>query len=247
VVPASGIVAALVPPAVFVQNDNAAPPVAVMVMIFGELVAMEMPEPAAMVVVELESPLIAVMPDPETVAGTQLVPLYVRTWFVVGVLDETVIPCNWVALILPVPIAARVPEVFISTPLEVPWAVNSTGDAAEVPTVLTWNSGPVPVLPVVSWMRKGFVVVAPTVKVVVKLPILSERLVVGLLIPDQVLDAPPPVAVMVMIFGELVAMEMPDPATIEVVAFVRPLMAVMPLPPLWAIQEVLPEPSVEST
>ena len=105
--------------------------------------------------------------------------------------------------------------------------MNSTGEAAEVPTVLTWNSGPVPELPVVSCIRKGLVVVAPAVKVVVKFPMFSERLPVGLVILDQVLDAPPPVAVMVIMFGELVAMEMPDPAAIEVVALLSPLMAVI--------------------
>ena len=129
------------------------------------------------------------------------------------------------ALILPVPIAISVPEAFIWMPFAVPWAVNLTGSAAEVPMVLTWNSGPVPELPVVSWIRKGSVVVAPTVKVVVKFPMFSVRLAVGLAIDDQVLDAPPPVAVIVMMFGELVAMDMPEPAAIVVVEFERPLMA----------------------
>ena len=129
---------------------------------------------------------------------------------------------------LPVPIAANVPDAFIWTPFEVPWAVNLTGSATEVPKVLTWKSGPVPVLPVVSWIRKGLVVEEPAVKVVVKFPIESERLPVGLAIADQVLDAPAPVAEIVMMFGELVEMAMPEPAAIEVVAFERPLMAAMP-------------------
>ena len=124
--------------------------------------------------------------------------------------------------------ALRAPEPFIWTPLAVPLAVNFTGEAAEVPMVLTCKSGPVPVLPSVSWIRKGLVVEEPAVNVVVKLPIESERLPTGLVIDDQVLDAPPPVAVIVMMFGELVAMEMPDPAAIEVVAFVRPSIAVIP-------------------
>ena len=94
--------------------------------------------------------------------------------------------------------------------------------------VLTCKSGPVPVLPLVSWIRNGLVAEEPAVNVVVKLPIESERLPVGLVNPDQVLDAPPPVAVIVTMFGELVAMEMPDPAAIEVVAFVRPSIAVIP-------------------
>jgi hypothetical protein len=149
-----------------------------------------------------------------------------------GDVVEMVKPWSWVALMLPVPIETSVPEAFIWTPFEVPCAVNLTGRTTEVPTVLTWKIGPVPVLPVVSWMRKGFVVEAPAVRVVVKLPMFKARLPVGLLIVDQILDVLPPVAVIVMMFGELVAMEMPDPAAIEVVALLSPLMAVMPLPPL---------------
>src|ERR1035438_10897239 len=104
---------------------------------------------------------------------------------------------------LPVPMALSAPKLFIWTPLAVPCGVNSTGEAAEVPTVLTCKSGPVPVLPVVSWIRKGLVVEDPAVNVVVKMPIESERLPTGLVIDDQVLDAPPPVAVIVMMFGVL--------------------------------------------
>ena len=96
-----------------------APPDAEIVMTLGELVAMVMLLPATREVVALVRPLIAVMPLP-AFAGTQLVPLYVRTWFVVGVVVERAIPWSCVALMLPVPIAARVPEVFILTPLEVP-------------------------------------------------------------------------------------------------------------------------------
>ena len=54
-----------------------------------------------------------------------------------------------------------------------------------------------------------------------------------------------PEAETVITLGELVAMVMFVPATRDVVALLRPLMAVMP-PPLCATQEVLPLPSVES-
>jgi len=110
--------------------------------------------------------------------------------------------------------------------------VNFTGDATEVPTVLTWKRELVAVFPVVSWMRNGFVVEVPKVRVVVYVLMLRERFAVGFVSADQVDDAPPPVAVIVMIFGELVEIEMPEPATIEVVEFERPLIAVIPLPPV---------------
>src|ERR1039457_4409263 len=70
------------------------PPEAEIVMTFGELVAMVMLVPATRDVVALLSPLMAVMPLPvlDALAGAQLVPLYVRTWFVVGAVEEIAIP-----------------------------------------------------------------------------------------------------------------------------------------------------------
>ena len=64
----------------------------------------------------------------------------------------------------------------------------------------------------------------------------SERFAVGFVIEDHVEEPLPPVAVIVMIFGELVEIEMPEPAAIDVVEFERPLMAVMPLPALAGAQ-----------
>jgi hypothetical protein len=62
----------------------------------------------------------------------------------------TVAPLSWLAFTTPVPAAASTPEELIVTPLVVPLAKKEATPAVEVPTVLTWNRGNVPVLAVVS-------------------------------------------------------------------------------------------------
>ena len=68
---------------------------------------------------------------------------------------------NVVALIPPVPIAESNPAVDIWIPFAVPRAVTCRGKAVDVPTVLTFHSGPVRVLPVVSTKLKIAVVEVP--------------------------------------------------------------------------------------
>lgn len=66
-------------------------PVPVIVITLGDEVVIVIFAPAAIEVVELESPLIAVIPLPVFV-GTQKLPFHVRTWFVDGAVDETALP-----------------------------------------------------------------------------------------------------------------------------------------------------------
>src|SRR5215472_9399942 len=68
-----------------------------------------------------------------------------------------------VAVMLPVPAAVSAPVLLMVTPFEVPLAKNEATPAVDVPTVLTWNNGSVPVLPVVSLNINGFVVAVPAV------------------------------------------------------------------------------------
>lgn len=91
-------------------------------------------------------------------------------------------PVTVLAAIAPVPIAAKDPVLSIWTPFAVPLAVNVTGFAAEVPTVWTSKSEPVPVFPVVSRMLKRlFVEVFPwMVHVLVNVPVLMAMFPEGL-------------------------------------------------------------------
>src|SRR5689334_14202548 len=88
------------------------------------------------------------------------------------------------ATILPLPNLARTPALLISTPLEVPCAVTTSGLIVEDPTLWISNKCPVPVFPVVSKndQRLSVDVFPLCVNELKLVPIARARLPLGLLI-----------------------------------------------------------------